>query len=90
MAEKFWRLAAISVLAGGSAAVAHASEMPPLDYGSERFVDASGCVFVRSELHGWTLWVQRLDEDRRPDCDEPPTRLSPDRINGRRTRDGRT
>ena len=58
-----------SVAACGSAfADQKASELPPTDHPDPIFTDANGCVYIRAELQGWTLWVQRLDASGRPDC----------------------
>ena len=45
-----------------------ADELPPMDYAKPTFTDARGCVYVRAEMGGWTLWVQRLTEAGQPDC----------------------
>lgn len=42
--------------------------MPLPGYAKPVFVDGNGCVFVRARLHGWDIWVQALDDLRRPVC----------------------
>lgn len=57
------------------AEVAWSDNVPPPDYGAGEFVDGEGCLFARSDLAGWTVWVQRLDAKRNPVCGLEPTRL---------------
>lgn len=51
------------------------SELPPPGYGASSYVDSNGCLFSRSSVHGWQVWVLRLDADRQPVCDREPTRF---------------
>lgn len=61
-----------TVACGGTA---WAENVPPPDYGANDFVDGEGCLFNRADLAGWTVWVQRLDDERNPVCGLEPTRL---------------
>ena len=70
--------AAISVFIVSHGAGATTADMPPPGYPKATFVDRSGCVYALSEVDGWNIWVQRLDDERQPICDREPTRFAPD------------
>lgn len=70
--------AAISIFIVSHGAGATTADMPPPGYSKTTFVDSSGCVYALSQVDGWDIWVQRLDEERQPICDREPTRFAPE------------
>lgn len=60
-----------------SAAIADEARVPPRDYAKRHYVDGDGCLFTRSEVSGWEIWVQRLDEQKKPICGMVPSGVAP-------------
>lgn len=65
-------LALLSTLLPATAEPARPTvDLPPVGYTGQTFTDGNGCVFVRLDVDGQgTIWVQKLDETRRPDCND--------------------
>ncbi|NND20156.1 MAG: hypothetical protein HKN98_16410 [Silicimonas sp.] len=73
-------IVALCLACAGVPAFAGPPEVPPPEYQPMQFVDDEGCLFVRADVSGWTVWVQHLDAARQPVCDRVPTSLNlPDR-----------
>jgi cell division protein FtsN len=71
-------IAALALLAGMAAAqtvreIPGPRDLPPPDFRGAQFVDSQGCVFVRAGLDGQTIWVPRVNAQRKVLCGYPPT-----------------
>jgi cell division septation protein DedD len=66
---------ALAVLAGPAPAQAPVgpAEPPPADFAADRYVDSTGCAFMRASQGGTLAWVPHLGADRKPVCDLPPS-----------------
>jgi hypothetical protein len=77
-------LAVLLIVGLGGGAVAQSLsdpvELPPPGYAGRSFVDSRGCAYSRAVMGQNVIWVQRLDGERQPLCDEVPT-LAGDKIN---------
>lgn len=55
-----------------------ASPLPPADYSEPDFVGVDGCLYSKTQVGKWQVWVQRLDEQKRPVCGLTPTETGSD------------
>lgn len=54
-------------------APAAASSLPPEGYDKPDFVGRDGCLYSKAVVGDWEIWVQRLDDEKRPVCGLTPT-----------------
>lgn len=47
--------------------------MPPAGYAKPDFVASDGCLYLKAQVGDWQIWVQQLDEKKRPVCGLTPT-----------------
>lgn len=76
-------IAALALLASVGAAVGQTvqdipgpREVPPDSFRGAQYVDSGGCVFVRAGLDGRTIWVPRVNAQRKALCGYPPTEVT--------------
>lgn len=60
-------LIAACLIAGAGSAIAQ-SPRPPAGYAGREWTDPNGCIYVRAQMGGETVWAARLDRDRHPVC----------------------
>ena len=72
-----WIVGSSAIAAGIFLAVAAsqagASQVPPENYEAPDFVGRDGCLYSKASIGGWEIWVQRLDDARRPVCGLKPS-----------------
>lgn len=71
-------IAGFIVLACVESAAAERAGIPPPHYTEPTYVDRTGCVFIRTLVGGWHVWVQRLDTEKKPVCGHEPSTVQPD------------
>jgi hypothetical protein len=79
IAGRFMTLAAAVFLAGAALAqgpVPAPAEAPPAGFAADRYVDSSGCSFIRARIDGTDRWVPLLRADRSQACDARPSLAS--------------
>ena len=59
-----------------AAPVSSPAETPPASFEGRDYVDSRGCVFVRADGTGTTVWVPRMTRDREHICNQTPTVLA--------------
>jgi len=76
MAARLLSATVLSVVLGigtATAQVAGPAELPPESFGSQEYVDSTGCAFLRASIGGRVTWVPRLDSSRQPVCGLDPS-----------------